>query len=197
MDTQATLEAILAILVLSLVGVGILVWRSFFSGYGRKKGENLATQEDIRAITHEVEGVKALYEQQLEWLRSKQQLRMAALEKRLAAHQEAYTRWRELMSKASSSDEKDVIIYCQQCEEWWKRNCLYLGREAREAFRQASFAAKDHPRLRAEGGGFTSAEVTENFDIIRKAGVEIVSGAELPSLGELEAEDVTDTGRAR
>ena len=192
-----------AILLLLLVGVVILVWRSFFSGYASKKGENLATEEDIRRITNEVEDVKALYAKQLkelehqnervlEQLRSRQQLRMAAAEKRLQVHQEAFALWRKLMYEANSPA---VITTVGQCQEWWERNCLYLSPDARDAFRQAYFAAADHPSYLAKGGGFTGAEVRENFRIIREAGAAIVKGAELPDLGEGEAEDVTDTGR--
>ena len=38
--------------------------------YASKKGENLATKEDIAAITHEIEGVRSQYSADLERLRS-------------------------------------------------------------------------------------------------------------------------------
>jgi len=177
-DTQA-------MLLLLLGGVVILVWRSFFSGYGSQKGKNLATKEDIDAITDKIENVKLLYAKQhgefLEGLRSKQQLRMAALEKRLEAHQQAFTFWRKLMFEANS---RAVITTVNDCQEWWERNCLYLSSDARAAFRQAYFAAADHPSFLAGTGG-----------AIRKAGEAIVSGVELSTLGEREAEDVTDPVR--
>jgi len=117
----------------------------------------------------------------LEGLRSKQQLRMAALEKRLEAHQQAFTFWRKLMFEANS---RAVITTVNDCQEWWERNCLYLSSDARAAFRQAYFAAADHPSFLAGTGG-----------AIRKAGEAIVSGVELSTLGEREAEDVTDPVR--
>jgi len=45
----------------------------------------------------------------LEQLRARQQLRMAALEKRLQVHQEAYTLWRKLRSNVSSPNLYSVV----------------------------------------------------------------------------------------
>ncbi len=93
------MEVVLTLLLLLLVGIGILLWRSFLPGYAREKGKNLATKQDIADITNEIERVKSLYatqltqlehqnERLLEELRSRQQLRMAAVEKRLETHQQ-------------------------------------------------------------------------------------------------------------
>src|SRR5581483_12277242 len=95
------------VLTLLVVGVVILLWRSFFPAYMSEKGKNLATKEDVADITQKVEEVKSFYASQLqdlqhkndlllEQLRSRQQLRMAALEKRLQAHQDAYMLWNKL-----------------------------------------------------------------------------------------------------
>jgi hypothetical protein len=192
MDTQA-------VLVLLLIGVAVLVWRSFLPAYLGKKGENLATKEDIAAITNEVERVKSFYakelkqlehwhERLLEELRWKQQLRMAAVEKRLEVHQHAYMLWRKLRSKLYSDDINSIVL---ECQEWWRSNCLYLAPAAREAFRLAYSLAADHRNLVARGPA-SGVDAKENFEIIMKAGEAIVSGVELPTLGEREAEDATD-----
>src|SRR5262245_13021112 len=141
-----------SLLVLIALGVLGLVIRSFFPIYMGKKAENLATKEDIAAITNEVERVKSFYnnelkqlehqhERLLEELRAKQQLRMVAVEKRLEAHQQAYTLWRKLRSNAHLEGINSIVL---ECQEWWERNCLYLAPAAREAFLQAYFAAYDH-----------------------------------------------------
>jgi hypothetical protein len=178
--------------------MAILLWRSFFPAYMHKKGEDLATKEDIAEITNEVERVKSLYREQrqelehrntrfLEDLRSTQQLRMAAIEKRLHTHQHAFTLWRKLVSSAFSDDVVSVVM---ECQDFWNRNCLYLSPAAREAFQDAYFAAKDHRQFveaRMPGN-----EVRENWLLIIKAGEAIVSGVELPTLGEREAQDIRD-----
>ncbi len=70
--------------------------------YLKKKAENLATKEDIEAITKKVEDVRSEYSKQLELhkatLQLSNQLKLAALDKRLEKHQEAFTLWRSLLS---------------------------------------------------------------------------------------------------
>ena len=56
----------------------------------REKGKNLATKKDIGRITKEIESVKSIYTKEIEHIREKQQLRLAAIDKRLEAHQKAY-----------------------------------------------------------------------------------------------------------
>jgi hypothetical protein len=188
------MDAQILVWLLVVIGVelGVLVWRTFLPAYVRKKGENLATKQDIAGITNQVESVKSFYTNALEDLRSRQQLRMVAVEKRLEAHQQAYTLWRKLWSSEHSNDIISVVL---ECQEWWKHNCLYLAPPAREAFVQAYFAAKDHRDLLARGSGASGADIRENSQIIMKAGEAIVSGVELPPLGEREAEDVMDKTR--
>jgi hypothetical protein len=127
------------VLWLILLGIGILLWRSFLPAYTSEKGKNLATKEDIADITNEIERVRSSYAEQLqelqhrndlllEQLRSRQQLRMAAVEKRLEVHQHAYMLWRKLLSNAHSNAINPIIL---ECQEWWRSNCLYLAAEAR------------------------------------------------------------------
>src|SRR5438477_13195707 len=123
------------LLVFIVLGVLALFIRSFFPSYMGKKAENLATKEDIAAITNEVERVKSFYsnelkqlehrhERLLEEVRAKQQLRMVAVEKRLETHQQAYILWRRLVSTAFSDDIVSVVV---ECQDFWNRNCLYLS----------------------------------------------------------------------
>jgi len=48
----------------------IIVWMIILNSYAKKKGENLATKEDIEEITRKVESVKTEYMSQLEKLKS-------------------------------------------------------------------------------------------------------------------------------
>ena len=189
------IEAMLLISVLLAIGVGLLLWRSYLPAYASKKGENLATQEDIGAITREVEQVKALFatqlkslEQQnalvLEQLRSRQQLRMVASEKRLAVHQEAFALWRKLVLKAH---DDDIVPLVAECQRWWEANCLYLTPTAREAFNSAYFAASaQRTFLRNDAD---AKLVESNWLRVTSAGEVIVAAVELPSLGEREVRD--------
>jgi len=199
------MEIVLAVLQLVVIGVLILFWRSYFPAYLREKGKNLATTEDIGKITHEVEKVRIFYESQLqelqhrndlllEQLRSKQQLRMAALEKRLQAHKDAYMLWRKVRSNVSSPKLDSIVLECQQ---WWESNCLYLEPDARAAFARAYSAPAFHGELLAQArnagpGAIPGPMIRDNFEIINKAGEAIVKGVELPTLGELETNDVTE-----
>ena len=179
-----------------VTAVLVLLWRSFFPAYFAEKAKNLATKEDISAITGEVEKVKALYAGQLkglehqnslllEELRSRNQLRMAALEKRLDAHQHAFTLWRILLEKAHEGDTVHIV---GECQAWWDRNCLYLSADARLAFNKAYFAAV---HLRAVSKDPSNPEAAIQYmQHIQDAGSAIVAGVELPSLGEREAQRI-------
>lgn len=72
----------------------------FFVTFLKEKGKNLAIQQDIGKITDEIEKVKLQNNLLLEEVRGRHQLRLAALDRRLQAHQEAFTLWRNLLSKA-------------------------------------------------------------------------------------------------
>jgi len=100
---MAHLDTMLELLLLLGVGAIVLLLRSLRS-YATEKGKNLATKEDIGTITREVEKVRSEYAERFESLaqqnrlllehtRQRHELRLAALDRRLAAHQEAYALW--------------------------------------------------------------------------------------------------------
>src|SRR5271165_6176359 len=110
-----------------------LLFKRFFASYLDEKGKNLATKEDIASITHKVESVRFDYSALLEQMKARHQLRLAALDRRLAVHQEAFTHWRELYTaEAPNMDE-----VANKCRTWWNHNCLYLEPKVREAFLDA------------------------------------------------------------
>jgi predicted acyl esterase len=196
------LETILAVLVVVGLGVIALLWRGYATTYASEKGKNLATREDVAEITRLVEEVKSTYLTQaktlehqnailLERLKGNQALRMAASEKRLAAHQQAFSLWRKLYFSVHRDDVWGVVL---ECQSWWDENCLYLSAEARDAFNRAYMAAGHHRELAQNRDA--AEDIKKNFDVIRRAGDAIVAGAALPSLGVREAESAESRGAA-
>jgi hypothetical protein len=184
------------ILIILCLGVGALLWRSFFPSYMMEKGKNLATKEDIAEITKQVEGIKDTYSRSLkdlehqnalvlEQLRAQQQLRLVAPEKRLAAHQEAFTLWRKLNAELFSPNTHAIAL---ECEDWWCKNCLYLSADARDSFNRAYHAAHLHQDLVKER--VNAERIVDNRKLIEKAGDDLVIGVQLPSLGNRETEIV-------
>lgn len=180
---------IILTLVVSAVG-------AFLGAYLKRKGENLATREDTAAINRAVEAIKSEYAEKLQRLSHQNeqllqqrshwhQLRLAALDKRLAVHQEAYTLWRKLFFTLPGPSLRDMVV---QCQTWWEQNCLYLTPEAREAFYEAFHRADNHDNLRGD-----AQAQRENFEQIRATGEIIVVAVQLPSLGEREHNDLRST----
>ena len=178
--------------------VALLLLKFFLPSYLTEKAKNLATKEDIGLITDQIEKVKAQYAENLQNLihhnnllieqnRGKQQLRLAAIDRRLQAHQEAFTLWRKLLSSVHTDTVAKVVL---ECQEWWDNNCLYLGAEARAAFNTAYRSASNHRDFLRDR---TNVELIKaNWKDIADAGEVIVRGAELPPLGEKEVEIITN-----
>lgn len=188
------LPTLVAMLVLAFAG-------AFVGSYLRRKGENLATKEDIGKLTRQEETVRAEFAQKLESLAHqnrllieqgqwRHQLRLAALDKRLETHQEAYSLWHQLrLSLHTESKCTELVIKCQ---DWWRDHCLFLDAEARHAFLAAYHAAARHGDVVAhwrslpdetEERILAKTAVEENRDVLDRAGPIIVQGVELPSLG--------------
>lgn len=75
---------------------------------------------------------------------------MAALDKRLQAHQEAFQRWRKLVAYAHGEEVGPLVM---ECQSWWEENCLYLEPAARIAFSDAYTFAATHRKMN-KGGQF-------------------------------------------
>lgn len=164
------------------VGVAWLFLKSYLPSYFAKKAENLATREDIAAITHEIESVKTQYAVLIEENKAKHQLRMAALDRRLQAHQEAFALWRELLGGAHTDTIGKVVLKCQ---EWWEKNCLYLEPKVRDAFVAAYSAAHSHHAyVKAHAD---SKIITESWELITEFPNILFEAIQLPPLSETEA----------
>lgn len=164
---------------------------AFVQKYLNKKGENLATREDIAEITDKVEQVKSAYTERLEQTKLNHQLRLAALDQRLKAHQEAYALWWKLMGMVHDNASIGGVI--MECQDWWVKNNLYLEEEARKAFRIAYNSASTYCQIYTELREADSIErqrrekaLSESWESVVYAGEAIAKAVELPDLVEKE-----------
>jgi hypothetical protein len=102
---------------------------------------------------------------------------MAALDKRLQAHQEAFSLWRELYSEIYSSSIRAKVT---ECYEWWDKNCLYLEPSARQAFTTAVVYADGHNSLVKSGAGVNA--INESMQKIRDFPNILFEAMKLPTL---------------
>jgi hypothetical protein len=165
---------------------------AYFGAYLRRKGQNFADKEDIERLTKIVEGVRSQHAKELENLAQENrkviesmsqehQLRLAALDRRLEVHQQAYALWLKLIFAMPTKQLGSVII---ECQNWWETNCLYLDVKAREAFYRAFRAASAHPFLPKE-------KIEKNWDVITAAGPAIEQGVALPPIKDFKPEVVS------
>ena len=166
--------------------ISIYLVKNYLPSYISAKGKNLADKEDIARITHEIEGVKQHYAVLIEQIRSTQQLRMAAVERRLQAHQEAFALWRHLVSANHTIDIGQAVVDCQA---WWENNCLFLEPAAREAFSEAYTCAHAHSAL-VNGGEASAQHARENWTRIMRAGQVLVEAVQLPGLTSVEQSEL-------
>jgi len=109
------------------------------------------------------------------------QLRLAALDRRLQAHQEAFSLWRKIMADMGNPAKIGETV--ARCQEWWDNNCLYLTPQARQAFGQAYLTAHT---LQGTMASRDIKLIQLEFETIRRAGDLIVEGVELPTIAEGE-----------
>lgn len=173
-----------------LAGAGIvLVVQQFLPAYARKKGENLATKQDIAEITRRQEEIKHQFAEIIEVSKQRHSLRTLVADKRMEAHQQAFKQVKGLLA---ARDNQAVI---DECKAWMDDHCLYLALEARKAV----WSAIGHAEVRAhcmaeaknEGNGpdvrreYHEKAVRE-WTAIMGSLPEIVTAVELPALGEDE-----------
>jgi len=186
-----TTEHILYLSVAFLLG---LLLREFLPSYIREKGKNLATKEDIEAITRSVEAVKNDYSVLQEEIRNRNQLRLAALDKRLEVHQNAFTLWRKMHNALHGETLMDAVV---ECQDFWTTSCLYLEPRVREAFSVAFHSAANHKSLLdlyrgRQGEG--SELIEASYARIIAPGDLIAQAVELPSFSDEEIEQLVSDG---
>lgn len=142
-----------------VVAAGLVVYllaKHFMPGYLAQKGKNLADKEDIAALTREVEEVKRQHAEVLEAVKFRNQLRMAGIDRRLQAHQEAFALLSALVDQMHAPDVREQV---QECVKWWQKNCLYLEPDARQAFVDAYSLVSAHDSMMR--ASFSESEVEQ------------------------------------
>jgi len=61
----------------------------------------------------------------------KDKFRLAALDRRLDIHQQAYYRWSKMIHMRFRDDSNDYLLDCQ---DWYYKNCLYLESKSKLEF---------------------------------------------------------------
>ena len=170
-------------LVNGLVGAIIGAAGVSLQSYFRKKGENLATKEDIGVITREIEQVRLQFSMNLENMTQRNRLQLAAIDKRLETHQQAYALWRKFQPAAN--DKQKLHCLRAEFEEWWSKHCLYLSVKARQALSVAYEATCSHQEFRDRK--VDQALLQKNWEKIGDAVEAILEAVALPSLGDKES----------
>ena len=165
--------------------IAFLLLKHFVPSYLSEKGKNLATREDIEEITRKVEGIRTQYLSLVEQLKARHMLRMAAVDRRLQAHQEAFTLWRKLLSAVHTEEVGKVVI---ECQGWWEQNCVYLEPEVRESFVSAYGAAHTHNQF--VQGPKDVELIQSNWKMIIEFPNILFRSIQLPALSELEAKSL-------
>lgn len=109
-------------------------------------------------------------------------LKLAALDKRLEVHQNAWTMWNELLFNLSNPE--DLYKASTKAARWFTLNNLYLESNAREAFYSAYMSASflsDNPESTRVHERKTWLEWRRE---VWEAGEKIAKGVELPALEE-------------
>jgi hypothetical protein len=162
---------LIAVVALATSGIG---------AYLAEKFRGVATKEDVADITRLVEAVREAFGAREAAREQQYRLQLAALDKRLAVHQEAYARWRRLFFAVHHPEEVGQLVSDNQ--RWLDDNCLYLAREAEDAFVSAQGAAWLYRDLLAAEGP-TSALVKESWEKVETCGAKIRAAVGLPPIG--------------
>lgn len=147
----------------------------------RKRISNKIT-DIVESVKHDYAARLSAIEQQnrlvLETSKQRHELRLAAIDKRLAAHQEAYALWWKLMFSGRTAAQVGPVVL--ECQEWLVHNRLYLKGEVAVAFMKAYMAAHLHPDLLT--GRADSEALKSNWADVTQAGSAILEAIDLPAL---------------
>lgn len=107
---------------------------------------------------------------------AKNQFRLAALDRRLEIHQEAYILWDKLFVNLHNQ-ARDISEIVLECQAWWIEHRVYLEPQSSEAFRLAYMKALTYRELPVDDD-----KTTEAFESIKNAGRLIVEAVSLPAV---------------
>ena len=174
------------ITLLMLVAISLMLWYRIDVAVGLL---GVLIGSGISAITSWMMTRENIKQQQKN---RKQQLAMAALEKRLEIHQEAFSRWINIFHNIH--DHKgELFNIVVDAQDWYYKNCLYLDDTARNDFWHCLMQAphyaglvQSYQQTTRQRGGIRDKEmekmVKESWATIRKPGESIPAGVELPSI---------------
>ena len=123
----------------------------------------------------------------------KMQWALAALDKRLAVHQEAYREWKKIIGAVCGGER--ILNTVLEAEKWWNNNCIYLDPASRQAFRDCIFRVfENKERLKEDNYKDFIRKSPEIWKQIMKPGQTIPEGVALRHLGkkELGPEDISE-----
>lgn len=114
----------------------------------------------------------------VEDIKSRGQLRMACIDRRLQAHQEAFVFWARMMKPPS--DDEFLKAY-EEARHWWDRNCLYLEPTVQQAFLHTiDGALTNHRQIRA--GSLENNVIEQHRSTFDDFPVILFQAIQLPSL---------------
>lgn len=163
-------EILLLLQLLTLLAVGVLaaLAKSYLPSYMKKKGENLATKEDISVITEEVEKVRSLHAVEVESFKTS--LRLAAEQRSM------------LQSKRSEAE----LAFFESCVG-------LLGEKLPRSF--GDIELQEIPDFRREVDGLFLTLYINYHKILlysESGGDEIISAAERIAASAIEAKKLFD-----
>jgi hypothetical protein len=188
----------IAILVVQLL---FLVAFVIVGQYLREKGKNLATKEDVGEITSIVENIKKenakelaalAHERHLDIKRLEQlnDLRLASIDERLKAYQEAYSLAFRMLDAMGNRQQSFVVL--KACTNFWEHRSLYISEAVRVALDKAMIALHCHESTCAESSPVTPDEnraaITQALRVIERSVnlPEFSSAAESQVAGTIE-----------
>lgn len=198
MDDLNKVVLILNFLFLIALFVFVIFAKSYFPKYLENKAKNLATKEDMGEITSIVESIKQSKAIELELLAQQHRfeimrleqvndLRMAALDKRLEVYQDAYELVYGMLEAVGHRAEEIKIL--QKAGEFWKTKSLYMSEEVRAKIDKAMLATNMYESTRDPSSPVSLADLRKQIsDTLRS----IEAAVNLPSFvnaAEVEAEN--------
>lgn len=162
----------------ALIGSGL-------TGYVLETGKNAAVKKDLAKMADIVEEVKNKYNLLIEDVRSRNSLKMAAIDKRLKVHQEAYTYWNEIIS--SYKNELLLNSILEQAQSHYNLNCLYLDATVSNKYHEMLYWASHYHDIVIEcrEGDELALKQKEDFlALLKSIGNLIRSAVSLPSINE-------------
>lgn len=110
---------------------------------------------------------------------------LAALEKRLEIHQEAYRHWTDLYWNWHKDAARDIA---HRCQEFWYANCMYLDPASRDSFKRILFHAGTFH-------SYDDAMKQQVFDQLTDVGRHLTEGVDLHFMRDrLETARIEDVG---